>query len=131
MSALPTIIPVIVAMFPVDGLECTFDSASIDGRPAFDSGLTARADPLDGYPDLAMLHLGDEDPQLALIRQEGVWLSLRTDPDEDHSQRVAILDFAISGPSKGLAVLIVSEPGTAAEMVSRNGTCTPRPERPS
>ncbi|QIE42594.1 hypothetical protein [Meridianimarinicoccus aquatilis] len=129
MTALPTIIPVLVAMFPVDGLECTFDSASIDGRSAFDSVLTARADPLNGHPELAMLHLGGEDPQLALIRQEGVWLSLRTDPDEDHNQRVTILDFAISGPSEGLAVLIVSEPGTATEMVSRNGTCTAVAER--
>ena len=104
-------------------LVCAFTTASIDGRAAFGSGAMVRAAPVAGAPGLAVLRLGDAAPQLAAVRRDGVWLSLRTEPDDDHGGRVAVLDLAQAGPRAGLAVLVVSEPDAAARIVSREGTC--------
>jgi len=109
-------------------LVCAFTTASIDGRAAFDSAAVARAVPVADTPGLAVLRLDDAPPRLAAVRREGVWLSLRTEPDIDHGNRVAVLDLAQEGPRAGLAVLVVSDPEAAARIVSREGTCAPEPE---
>ena len=107
----------------VGALVCTFTTASIDGRAAFDSMAVAQAAPVPDAPGLAVLRLGDGPPRAAVIRREGVWLSLRTAPDPDHGGRVAILDLAQAGQHEGDAVLVISDPDAAARMVSRTGTC--------
>jgi hypothetical protein len=104
-------------------LVCAFTTASIDGRAAFESAASARATPLPDAPGLAVLRLDETPPQLAAVRREGVWLSLRTAPDDDHGHRVAVLDIAQAGPRAGLAVLVVSDPESAARIVSREGSC--------
>jgi hypothetical protein len=122
----------LAATLPPGGLDCLFDTASIDGRTAFDSVLTARADPVPDAPHLAMLWVGNEPGRLALVQREGVWLSLRTATDIDHDNRVTVLDIAESGPNAGLAVLVVSQPGEpAAGIISREGRCTARAPQPS
>ena len=106
-------------------LVCAFTTASIDGRAAFDSAAMVRAAPVTGAPGLAVLRLDDTPPQLAAVRRDGVWLSLRTAPDMDHGNRAAVLDIAQSGRRSGQAVLVVSEPDAAARIVSREGACVP------
>jgi len=108
-------------------LVCAFTTASVDGRAAFDSAVSARAVPVADVPGLAVLRLDDTPPQLAAVRRDGVWLSLRTAPDIDQGNRVAVLDLARSGPRAGLAVLVVSDPTGAARIVSREGHCTGEP----
>lgn len=108
-------------------MVCAFTTASIDGRADFASAAVARAVPMADAPGLAMLRVDDTPPRLAAVRRDGVWLSLRTAPDPDHGNRVAVLDIAQSGARAGLAVLVVSEPDAAARIVSREGTCTPVP----
>jgi hypothetical protein len=110
-------------------LVCAFTTASIDGRAAFDSAAVARAVPLADAPGLAVLRLDGTPPQLAAVRRDGVWLSLRTAPDRDHGNRVAVLDIAQGGPRAGLAVLVLSDPDSAARIVSREGACRAE-ERP-
>lgn len=108
-------------------LICAFTTASIDGRAPFDSAAAARAVPVADAPGLAVLRLDDNRPRLAVLRHEGVWLSLRTAPDVDHGNRVAVLDIAQSGKRAGQAVLVVSDPEAAARIVSREGACQVEP----
>lgn len=131
MIALPVFAAGLAAALPPGGLDCLFESASIDGRPGFPSVAVAAADPLPEEDGIALLRFGDEPAQLAWITREGVWLSLRTDPDIDHDQRVIVLDIAETGPEAGRAVMVISQPGSAAQMLSREGSCAPRGEAPA
>jgi hypothetical protein len=120
--------PAGAAGLPDTGLACTFTKASIDGRAPFDSTLRARAVPVPGAAGLAVLEVAGDGARLAAVGREGVWLTLRTEPDRDHAGRVTVLDLAQEGPKAGLAVLVVSAPGEAAQIVTREGGCAPLPQ---
>jgi len=114
----------VAAGLPPGGLRCAFTTASIDGRAAFDSALAVAAMPLAGRSDLAVLQTGEGAARLAAVTHEGVWLSLRTEPDIDHAYRVMVLDVAQAGPATGHATLVVLHPGSATRIVTREGQCS-------
>jgi len=104
-------------------LVCTFTTASVDGRAAFDSTSVARAEPVADAPGLVMLGIDDLAPRPASIQRTDEWLSLRGAVDPDHGQRVAVLDVVQAGPQTGEAVLVVMDLDGAARVVTRRGTC--------
>lgn len=98
---------------------CAFDTACIDRRPCFDSAARVEVTVLPGMTGIAVLDFGDARRRAARITRDGVWTTLRTDADIDHGGRVEVLDIA----PDGRAVLVVSDPDGAVEMLSREGTC--------
>ncbi len=102
------------------GIACSFATASIDGRRPFDSRLDLEltAAPAEGFA--LMRSEGERDAPFAVARR-GAWTSFSSDEVFDFG-RNAIIDI---GPG-GHAVMVVNQPGMAAQILSREGRCRPR-----
>ncbi len=104
------------------GLRCVFETASIDGRPAFDSAVTLTLQAT-SRADLVEMTSPDLRPRLFRMGTSGVWATFVNDEVLDFG-RTAVIDVR----PDGFATFVTNQQGMAAEMISREGTCAPAGE---
>ncbi|WP_138464681.1 hypothetical protein [Poseidonocella sp. HB161398] len=109
----------VLATLASAGIACSFVTASIDGRDPFDSKLQLELRPagIDGFA--LMTSEGERDAPF-VIERRGVWTSFSSDEVFEFG-RTAIIDI---GPG-GEAVMVVNQPGSVAQLLSREGHCQP------